>query len=85
MRLVLIEWRDSWGCSSSWQSIEECKPDAMVCRSVGWLLYDGDDCKVVVPHLSDERAQVPRQGCGDMTIPTCAIVKMTDLADHAAA
>ena len=51
----------------------------MLCRSVGWLVYDGDECKVVVPHLSDERAQAPRQGCGDMTIPTCAIVRMIEL------
>jgi hypothetical protein len=44
-------------------------------------LHDGDDSKVVVPHLSTQRENVPSQGCGDMAIPTCAIVKMVDLAD----
>jgi hypothetical protein len=50
----------------------------MVCRPVGWLLYDGDDHKVVVPvvvpHISDETyPTIGRQGCGDMTIPTRAL------------
>jgi hypothetical protein len=46
----------------------------MVCRPVGWLLYDGDDHKVVVPHISDETyPTIGRQGFGDMTIPTRAL------------
>jgi hypothetical protein len=46
----------------------------MVCRPVGWLLYDGDDHKAVVPHISDEtHPTIGRQGCGDMTIPTRAL------------
>jgi hypothetical protein len=46
----------------------------MVCRPVGWLLYDGDDYKVVVPHISDKtHPTIGRQGCDDMTIPTRAL------------
>jgi hypothetical protein len=46
-------------------------------RSVGWLAYDGEDCKVIVPHLSVESAEgIQQQGCGDMTIPTCAVLKI---------
>lgn len=73
-RLVYVQWLDSFGCSSSWQptKIESCSP--MVCHSVGWLLFDSPECKVIVPHLAD------RQGCGDMTIPTVAITKMVDLS-----
>lgn len=75
MRLVYVEWLDSFGCSSSWQKldIESCEP--MVCKSVGWLLHDGPTCKVIVPHVSG----VTNEGCGDMTIPTVAVVRMTDL------
>lgn len=77
-RLVLIEWVDSFGCSATWETVGEIRPRALRCRSVGWLLHDGDDCKVVVPHLAevdDDR----RDGCGDMTIPSRAVVSIRDL------
>ncbi len=77
--LVLIEWMDSFGCSSNWQQIGECSPSPLRCRSVGWLLYDGKDCKVIVPHMADPHESVAMQGCGDMTIPTRAIVRMAML------
>jgi hypothetical protein len=75
VRLVYVEWLDSFGCSSSWQklAVEDYAP--MVCKSVGWLLHDGPTCKVVVPHVSDGT----NEGCGDMTIPTAAIVALADL------
>ena len=79
MRLVLIEWVDSFGCSSDWQEIGNLSPTAQSCRSVGWLAHDGDDCKVIVPHLSEPHESVKPQGCGDMTIPTCAIQRVVDL------
>lgn len=84
MRLVLVEWMDSYGCSSEWQPIAGCNPKALRCQSVGWLLHDGDDCKVIVPHLSDaEHSQAEQQGCGDMTIPTQAILKISDILQPA--
>jgi len=79
MRLVLIEWQDSLGCSSAWQEMVSVKPKPLLCQSVGWLAYDGKDCKVVVPHISEDHASAPRQGCGDMTIPTKAIIRMKTL------
>ena len=44
-----------------------------------WLLHDGDDCKTIVPHISDDHDSAAPQGCGDMTIPAKAIVRMVDL------
>ena len=80
MRLVLIEWLDSYGCSPHWQTLEECRAKPLVCRSVGWLLQDDADCKVIVPHISDSSNEhVPTQGCGDMTIPTAAILRISEL------
>lgn len=78
--LVLIEWLDSFGCSANWQNIQIESVAPLVCRSVGWLVYDGADCKVVVPHLTDPKHQfATQQGCGDMTIPVCAIVSVRRL------
>jgi hypothetical protein len=81
MQLVLIEWLDSYGCSSEWQPLQDRQARPLLCRSVGWLLHDGSDCKVVVPHVSDaNNKHVPTQGCGDMTIPTSAILSITELS-----
>jgi len=52
----------------------------MVCRSVGWLIHDDKKVKVVVPHLNQaNHPNADLQGCGDMTIPTSAIRKITDI------
>jgi hypothetical protein len=80
-RLVLIEWVDSFGCSSSWTSLEGSRAAPLMCRSVGWLLHDTETCKVVVPHITNTDEGITRQGCGDMTIPTCAITRMIDLSE----
>ena len=80
MRLVLIEWVDSLGCSSNWEEVDDLSPKVLCCRSVGWLAYDGEDCKVIIPHLSDPHDNAKPQGCGDMTIPTCAIRRIVDLS-----
>lgn len=81
MRLVYVEWLDSYGCSASWQHLSAAKDSApMLCRSVGWLLHDTKECKIVVPHVSDVgHPTITPQGCGDMTIPTKAIVHLLDL------
>ncbi len=81
MRLVLVEWIDSYGCSPAWEPLSDCQPKIMQCRSVGWLLHDDDDCKTIVPHVSADHDSAAPQGCGDMTIPAKAIVRIVDLAE----
>ena len=81
MQLVLIEWMDSFGCSPNWQALESDSPKPLTCRSVGWLLHDGEDCKVVVPHVTEAvNGSVSRQGCGDMTIPTKSIISIKSIS-----
>lgn len=83
MRLVIIEWFDTFGCSSSWENLSELsengEPKPLICQSVGWLLHDGKESKVIVPHIADASENTAQQGCGDMTIPTCCIKSITDL------
>ena len=79
--LVYIEWLDSFGCSPVWTEIGDCQPQPLVCKSVGWMFHDGDEYKVIIPHVTGEgHNQTLRQGCGDMAIPTKAIVKIVPLA-----
>lgn len=73
-KLVYVEWEDSMGSQSHWTSLRDIKEESAVCRSVGWLVHDGDKVKVIVPHLSFDGGQP--DGCGDMSIPASAIRKM---------
>jgi hypothetical protein len=82
MRLVLIDWLDSYGCSPRWEGLKDGGPPLLHCRSVGWLTRDGKDAKTIVPHLSDPAYKTNSpQGCGDITIPAGSIVRMYTLAD----
>jgi hypothetical protein len=85
MRLVLIEWEDAHG-DGVWQDISGPIEDrSLVCRSVVWLVLDGANAKVVAPHLNQGEHGVPLQGCGMMTIPASAVLRVYDLTQHDAA
>lgn len=76
MPLVLVEWVDS-NCASGWHDVADMMAttgQGCGCRSVGWLLTDGDDRIVLVPHQS-ETGQVSDA----MTIPRVAVVSVTRL------
>jgi hypothetical protein len=81
MDLVLIEWVDSHGTIEGWKPIDkEIKPELLVCESVGWLLYNGKDCKKIIPHKAGYKNEnIIHQGRGDLTIPTKAIIKIKKL------
>lgn len=84
MKLVLIEWLDSHS-GKGWQTIEQLEQSAepLYCRSVGWLVTEKKDCKVLVPHIAGEKnGDIMLQGCGDLTIPTCSILKITVLKNR---
>lgn len=84
--LVLIEWVDSYGCSPRWENIDgEFRPQPMVCQSVGWMIHSDKKAKIIVPHISRQPDfDVPPQGCGDMTIPTRCIIRITSLKEPSA-
>ncbi len=82
--IVLIEWVDSHS-GKGWQTLEELETKAvpLYCRSVGWLIKETKDCKVITPHIAgEENGDIMLQGCGDMVIPTKAIVKVKILRDY---
>ena len=74
-RLVLIEWLDSHYVPGWHTDAPEEKP--LLCRSVGWLIHDGEEAKVIASHVTNEN---PPQRNGEMTIPTRAVVQMKELA-----
>jgi len=81
MKLEMIEWIDSFGCSPEWQSIEHVKlNEPLTCVSVGKIIAEKDDYVVICPHFTKPHDDLEEQGCGDMTIPKIVIVKRTPMA-----
>ena len=77
---VLVEWEDSYGCSSVWQEIPtRGEPYVLTCQSVGWITAKSKKCIVIVPHLAQNGDVQIKQGCGDMTIPTATVLQITRL------
>lgn len=80
MKLVLIEWIDAAGCGSGWEIFEDKPtPEPVKIKSVGWLFYDGEDCKEIIPHWGEKTKCSSEQGCGSMTIPVVNIVSICEL------
>lgn len=82
MKLVLVEWLDSHGTLEGWRILEEenGNPEPLKCSSVGWLLHDKKNCKVIIPHIAGGNSeQYPFQGRGELTIPVKSITKITEL------
>ena len=77
--LVMIEWEDSRLPSSNWVHLSSFDPgDAVSCVSVGWMIHDGKDVKVLAPNMGDigdEDVQVS----GVIRIPERCILKITKL------
>ena len=81
MKLVLIEWLDAHA-GRGWQTPERIEQAAepLVCRSVGWLMHDTKECKVIVPHLAGAKNETCiALASGDLTIPARSIIKTTVL------
>lgn len=82
LKLVLFEWLDSQGPDSGWRFLANENHgkhlDEMKCQSVGFLLFDGKDCKRIMPHISGALEALQRRG--DLLIPTKAILSIKELA-----
>jgi hypothetical protein len=75
--LVFLEWEDSYGCSSKWETLaKNGKPEEMICRSVGWVTSKDKRFVVIVPHIAEIKRLGIQQGCGDMSIPLAAITRI---------
>ena len=74
MSCELLDAHAGRGWQTAVQITEAAEP--LYCRSVGWLVAETEDCKVVVPHIFGEKnGEQILSGCGDLTIPAKAIVR----------
>jgi hypothetical protein len=77
-KLVLVEWLDSRR-GEGWTHIEELRRGVppTKCRSVGWIVARDRSALTLASHLGDN----PDQCCGDITIPTKAVLAVITLPD----
>ena len=73
--LLLIEWKDSHH-RPGWTT-DKAEASPLVCRSVGWLVSETKEAKVLSPNVTSEDEM---QRCGDMTIPQRCIRRIKRLA-----
>ena len=76
MKLVMIEWADSRQPTHGWERVSEMPArDYCKCISVGWLLQDNRDVKVLAANVADVGDET--QAMGIVTIPTACVLKLT--------
>ena len=68
-KFVIVDWVDS-AVEHGWQS-EEPISEPLRCKSAGWLMHDGDSCKVISAHISEAGGYID-----PMTIPIGCIRKI---------
>ena len=79
--LVIVRWRDSRQPASAWQYLRDLEePKPVECASVGWLLKDDKDAKLICPNMGDVESQNP-QGTGMIAIPASCIISIERLEE----
>lgn len=83
MRLVRIEWLDSYGVISDWRESHNFEDERYICISVGFLVKDGTNVKIVAGNLAPANDVIGTedQCCGAIAIPSVSIIKMEYLGE----
>jgi hypothetical protein len=81
--LVIIRWQDSRQPCNHWRylaALPETKPVEVA--TVGWLLKDTPDVKVVCQNVGDLESADKAQASGIMTIPTRCVLSIERLTER---
>ena len=81
--LVIVRWLDSAQPLPSWQylsALPQTRP--IECATVGWLLKDDDDIKVICQSVGDLGNPKNAQASGIMTIPARCILSIEKLTEE---
>lgn len=81
-KLVLIEWEDSRQPEPAWTRLSEFYPPPVArCVSVGWMIYDGEDTKMLTPNMADIKNENNIQGSGIIQIPTSCVTRVVRIEE----
>jgi hypothetical protein len=80
--LVIIRWQDSAQPIPAWKHLSQLPATrAIECATVGWLLKDDDDVKVLCQSVGDLDSPQNAQASGIMTIPTRCVISIERLTE----
>jgi len=83
VRLVLVEWLESRSPSSQWEQLSDLeKRNACECVSVGLLVADHKDEKIVAPTMAEMAHPKNLHTSAVITIPARAITKISRLEER---
>jgi len=78
--VFLVEWIDSFGCSSTWGCIDELKKiKPEICLSVGYKIFEDIDYVIICPHIAPRNESIGKEGddgMGEIAIPKVSIKTM---------
>jgi len=76
MKLVLIEWIDSYSVYEQWDFLSDLEePKVIKCKSVGFVVKETKESIMIIPYISGE----DEGGKGGICIPKICIVSTTEL------
>lgn len=80
-KLYIVEWVDSHTILNGWELISDIEePKKVINVSVGFIIKETEDNIMIIPHIADiKNPNSFGSGCGEMVIPTIAIIKKTKL------
>jgi hypothetical protein len=80
--LVIIRWQDSAQPIPAWKHLSQLPATrAIECATVGWLLKDDADVKVLCQSVGDLDSPQNAQASGIMTIPTRCVISIERLTE----
>lgn len=81
-RLVIIRWQDSRQPCGQWRYLSALpEQKAVEVASVGWLIKDTDEVKVICQNVGDLGSPENAQASGIMTIPTRCVLSIETLTE----
>jgi hypothetical protein len=81
--LVIIRWQDSAQPISAWKYLSDLPSTRPIeCATVGWLLKDNDDVKVICQSVGDLHNPNNAQASGIMTIPARCVMSIERLSEE---
>lgn len=81
--LVIIRWQDSAQPISAWKHISDLpRTGPIECATVGWLLKDNDEVKVICQSVGDLHNPHNAQASGIMTIPARCVLSIERLSEE---
>lgn len=77
-KIELIQWMDSFGCTSTWSDINQINT-CLICDSVGFVVSETDRTISLANSIAIETIDTIEQANGIMTIPITCIISRTKL------